>query len=180
MTVLIYPCVISFLLVGVYIIGYYRKVHRDKKFSEWKENIKKNNLGTELLGTVIYHGGYPPMAKPSRVEVGVHKDYLLLYNYSGWSARVPASTWKNIESFTTFKKNDYILGGITALGPFYNLIFKNQRKNFITIEYIDVDNDENCIVLQPLTDEIRKNIYNALKKCTVNKKYKNEILSIAS
>ncbi|MBP2656182.1 MAG: hypothetical protein H6Q73_3751 [Firmicutes bacterium] len=153
-------CLIFLMIAGL--IGYKKKKKADNVISQITNELLFQNPHTELLGPMTYHGGFPPMPKPSVLQMGVNHDNLILYNYQGWSDKVNVRDWCSVEKFTVQKKADYVVGSVTLLGPLVPLFFRDTFKYFITIKYIDIDREENHLVLETGNSKLQEQVYTKL------------------
>jgi len=102
----------------------------------------------ELLGTVSYHGGFPPIPRPAPLKVGLAGGSLVLYSLKGEAGTISFQRIKKIDHFTTCTKANLKNKSVVLWGPFAPMIFKDKYRHFTRIKYIDIDNDENNLLLE--------------------------------
>ena len=118
----------------------------------------------ELLGQVIYQGGYPPMPKPALLALGICDEGLLLVNHKGEKGVVDFSTFKKMEKFTLKREKQRGPKGaaVVQYGGVSLPAVKTTYLYMFNINYTDIDGDENNIVFQVKKKEDRDRYYDIL------------------
>jgi uncharacterized protein YqkB len=151
-------------LIAVGLLGYKQQKKAAATTAKVNQDILRQNPGAELLGPISYHGGFPPMAKPSVLQLGLTEDSLIIYDYKGWSGKVPCRDWRGIERFTVLAKADTTGKSTVILGPLVPYFYKDKLRYFIAIKYIDINNQENHLLIEPSSETIQKDIYARLSR----------------
>jgi hypothetical protein len=108
---------------------------------------EKYQIG-ELLGTVSYHGGFPPIPRPAPLKAGLAGGSLVLYSLKGEAGTIPFQRIKKIEHFTTCTKANLKNKSVVLWGPIAPMVFKDKYRHFTLIKYTDINNDENNLLLE--------------------------------
>jgi hypothetical protein len=124
---------------------------------------------TEIVDNVNYQGGFPPMPKPVRLSLGITESELVLFDKLGNNGRVEYGKIKKTDRFTT-KTERKRKFGLMAYGPLAMVLNKPTFRYFFTVEYIDIDNDDNILVFMVGTREIADNLYKTIKPYVKRKK----------
>ncbi len=151
-------------LVAVGLLGYKQQKKAAATTAEVDQDILGQNPGAELLGPISYHGGFPQMAKPSVLQLGLTGDGLILYDYKGWSGKVLCRDWRGIERFTILAKADTTGKSTVMLGPLVPYFYKDKLRYFIAIKYIDINNQENHLLIEPGSETMQQDIYARLSR----------------
>jgi hypothetical protein len=117
---------------------------------------------TEIVDNLNYQGGFPPMPKPARLRLGITESELVLFDKFGNNGRVEYSKIKNTDRFTT-KTERKRKFGIMAYGPLAMVLNKPTFRHFFTVEYTDVDDDDNILVFMVGTRETADNLHDIIK-----------------
>jgi hypothetical protein len=123
----------------------------------------------ELFEDVHYQGGFPPIPKPSRMTIGITESELVLYNKAGENGRIEYDRIKKADRFTTKHDRKYKFGMI-AYGPIAILLNRPTFRNFFTMEYIDVDNERNNLLVIVKNKEMAENLLQAVRSRIKKKK----------
>lgn len=107
-----------------------------KKRKEQLEDIGRRE-GREIkeVSYVSYHGGLPALPKPQKLTVALSEGCLFLVTDKGEKGRLPMDTWIKVEKFTTLRKHDVKQRSMILWGPFNNVMFKDQIRHFVVINY---------------------------------------------
>ncbi len=133
-----------------------------RRREEFIRLIKKSeNIEIEYLGFLSYHGGFPEIPIPQKLNVAVARDYILLFTNKAHYGKVPFRACQKIDSFTTKKKQDSSRQSIVMWGPLNNILFKETFRHFIVINYNSED-QENNIVLEHDSKEKMQEIFEKL------------------
>ncbi|NPV27550.1 MAG: hypothetical protein HPY81_08960 [Firmicutes bacterium] len=157
----------ALLILGYFFFCGHRKL---KEIKRVETMVKAENKNMEVFGSVTYHGGFPPMPKPSHLSVGLSDEYLVLYDRKGNYGRVYFDRFKNIEKFTTRTEADLKGKSVVFWGPLAPLVFRAKIRHFVVINYIDINDEENNILLETKELPEQKELYNRLK--SAKRKYK--------
>ncbi len=163
-SVLVIVAVVTVLL-AVGWLGYKKKQKTDAIAERVTREMINQNPGVELLGQVAYHGGFPQMAKPSLLQLGVAADGLLLFDYSGWSARLAVADWCGLDQFSISVKADTAGRSTATLGPLVPFFFKDTVRHFIVVQYIDVNSEQNHLLLERDSESARQLVFDRLSHC---------------
>jgi hypothetical protein len=117
---------------------------------------------TEIVDNISYQGGFPPMPKPARLSFGITESELILFDKSGNNALIKYDNIKKVDRFTT-KTERKRKFGLMAYGPLALVLNKPTFRYFFTIEYIDVNDEDNIVVTMVGTREIADNLYKTVK-----------------
>lgn len=144
----------------------------DKKLREREKVIEEltqeENTNLEMLGSLPYHGGFPQIPRPQKLNIALTHDSLLLFSDKGDSGKVELINCKKVEKFTT-RKNPNLKGkSIVLWGPFVGLFSKPKFRHFIVIKYKDIRNENNNLLLEAHNinelDKVYTKIYNKFSK----------------
>ncbi len=113
-----------------------------------------DNEAIETLAYVSYHGGLPEIPKPQKLTIALADSYLLLLTNKGEAGKSPFARWRKVEQFTTLRKHDPRQRSMVLWGPFNNVIFKDQKRHFIVINYLDRDGRDNRLLIE--TGDVKK------------------------
>jgi len=127
--------------------SFYRGSRRLKKIEQF-EAMLNNESPNVKIGKAVYHGGFPPMPRPAHVSVGISEEYIVFYDENGVNGRINFNQFIKIDKFTTRKEPDLKGRSLILYGPLVPIIFTAKIKHFITINYVDVNNEENNIVFE--------------------------------
>jgi hypothetical protein len=138
--------------------------HRALKLRE--ETLKK--IGTqsgeeiECLAYVAYHGGFQDIPKPQKLTAALADGNLVLLTNKGQVGMLPFGSLRKIDKFTTLAKHDPKRKSMVLWGPLNNLIFRDQERHFIVVEYQDKDNEDNRLLIECDNAERMKEMYEKL------------------
>lgn len=138
-------------------IGHRQKKKAAEKAEDVVREIFLQNK-VEFLGDIAYHGGLPQFPKPSMLVIGVSPDGLFMCDYKGWSDKVYFRTWLSVEKFIVQEKADTFGKSTVLLGPLVPILFKDKLRYFVTVKYIDQDQEQNHLVLETGTEELQQSI----------------------
>jgi hypothetical protein len=113
----------------------------------------------EELSFVSYHGGLPAIPIPQKINLALSDDYLVLVTNKGEYGKVPFSSWKKIETFTTLRKHDPKDRSMVLFGPFNNLLFKDAVRHFIAINHEDSNGQDNNLLLEHKDPKVCEDLY---------------------
>lgn len=138
---------------------------REKIFQEIK---LKENITAETLGFMAYHGGFPPIPKPQKLNIAIADDGLLLFTNQGTSGKIEFNNFKKVEKFTTRKHPDLKGKSIVLWGPFVGLFLKPKIRHFIVVKYKDMRDVENNLLVEcgsiKEQESVFKTIYSGFKR----------------
>jgi hypothetical protein len=141
------------LLIGVAVlvlltISYLRGRSKLREVELMDQQIADKYQTEEVLGPVSYQGGFPPIPRPTPLKVGLTDGSLVLYSLKGDTGTIPYQQIKKIDHFTTCTKANLKNKSVVFWGPIAPMIFKDKYRHFTRINYIDIDNDENNLLLE--------------------------------
>lgn len=138
---------------------------REKLFEEIK---LKEDASAKILGFMAYHGGFPPIPKPQKLNIAVADDGLLLFTNQGVSGKIDFACFQKVEKFTTRKHPDLKGKSIVLWGPFVGLFLKPKIRHFIVVKYKDIRSMNNNILVEcgnaKEQENVFKTIYSNFKK----------------
>jgi hypothetical protein len=116
------------------------------------------------LAYVSYHGGFPALPKPQKLTLAVSDKVLYFVTNDGQSVRFPMPCWQKLEKFTTKRKHDVKQRSMILWGPFNNVMFKDQIRHFITINFVDEQSGspDNHVLIENGNPEQCDKIFNDL------------------
>ncbi|MDD5169616.1 MAG: hypothetical protein PHN75_12415 [Syntrophales bacterium] len=116
------------------------------------------------LAYVAYHGGFPALPKPQKLTLAVSDKVLYFVTNDGQSVKFPMPCWRKLEKFTTKRKHDVKQRSMILWGPFNNVMFKDQIRHFITINFLDEQGSspDNHVLIEHGNPEQRDQIFNEL------------------
>ncbi|MDD4236962.1 MAG: hypothetical protein PHT62_00195 [Desulfotomaculaceae bacterium] len=141
------------ILIGVAVlvvltISYLRGRSKLREVEQADQHFTEKFQIDELLGSVSYQGGFPQIPRPTPLKVGLADGSLVLYSLKGEAGAIPYQRIKKIDHFTTCTKANLKNKSVVFWGPFAPMIFKDKYRHFTRINYIDIDNDENNLLLE--------------------------------
>jgi hypothetical protein len=153
--------------ICIFILFFVFVVYRGNRAVKAKDNLDKQMEDTygpilELADNVIYQGGFPPMPKPARLNLGVTESGLILFDKAGNHGRIGYDKIKKQEKFTTTKTRK-VRFGLMAYGPLALVLNRPTVRHFYVVEYTDVDNDENNMVVMVKNKEVAERLYASVK-----------------
>lgn len=140
------------IIIIIASVCFFRGHRKIDEYEKFKQSLKDNNNLTHVIENLAYHGGLPSMPKIQRLNAGLSRKDLVLYDYHGNWSKIQWSVVKNIEKIRTgsgskSKPYDYSLWG--SLLPMFGPMFrKREGRYFIAINYIDCDQDDNHLLLE--------------------------------
>ena len=149
-------------LIAVGLLGYKQQKKAAAATEKIDREILNRNPGTDLMGQISYHGGFPQMAKPSVLQLGLTKDGLIIYDYKGWSGKVYCRDWHGVERFTVLAKANTAGKSTVVLGPLVPLFFQDKLRHFIAIQYTDINGQENHLLFELDNETMQKKIFEKL------------------
>jgi hypothetical protein len=167
-----YKTTIICLLVLFFIFTLYRGdrlIKARKKLNEKMED--KYGPMTEIIEDVVYQGGFPPMPKPARLNLGLTESELVLFDKEGNNGSIEYGTIRKVDKFTT-KKVQKRKFGVIAYGPLALLLNAPTFRHFFVAEYIDINGEENNLVLTVKTKETADKLHQSVKACVKRMKKK--------
>jgi hypothetical protein len=154
---------IIFAVVLFFVIVMYRGDRLIKAKSKLDKHMEEiYGPMTEIVDNLNYQGGFPPMPKPARMSLGITESELVLFDKFGNNGRVGYDKIKKTDRFTT-KTERKRKFGIMAYGPIAMVLNKPTFRHFFTVEYIDIDNDNNILVFMVGTRETADNLCETVK-----------------
>ena len=132
------------IIGGLFLVSFIiLTIRGDKKLKE-KEKIFdevkiKENIAAEILGFLSYHGGFPPIPKPQKLNVALADDGLLLFTNQGFSGKINFACCKNVD----LKGKSIVLWG-----PFVGLFLKPKIRHFMVVNYKDMEGIDNNLLLE--------------------------------
>ena len=87
------------------------------------------------ISHVSYHGGLPELPQPQKLTLALAPDALVLVSNRGQKVALPMREFMKLEKFTTKRKHDVKQRSMVLWGPFNNIMFKDQVRHFIVINY---------------------------------------------
>ncbi len=138
-----------------------------KKRRERLEEIGRSE-GREIkeVSYVSYHGGLSVLSKPQKLTVALSDGCLLLVTNKGERATLPMDTWLKLEKFSTLRKHDVKQRSMILWGPFNNVMFKDQVRHFIVINYRDPEGDhpDNNLLIEHGSQDQRDAIFKEINE----------------
>jgi hypothetical protein len=125
---------------------------------------------SEVFDDVAYQGGFPPMPKPARLNLGITESALVLYDNAGNSGLIEYEKIKKLDRFVT-KQERKRKFSLMAYGPIALVLNRPTFRHFFTVDYVDVNNEKNNVLVVVKTKEIADNLYQATQ-CHVKGKKK--------
>jgi len=116
----------------------------------------------EQISHVSYHGGFPDIPIPQKVNLSLSDDYLVLATSKGEYGKILFSSWKKIETFTSLRKHDPKDRSMVLFGPFNNLLFKDTVRHFIVINHEDNLGQDNNLLIEHKDPKICEEIFRRL------------------
>jgi hypothetical protein len=116
----------------------------------------------EPLSYVSYHGGFPEIPTPQKVNLSLSDDYLVLATTKGDYGKIPFPSWKKIETFTSLRKHDPKDRSMVLFGPFNNLLFKDSVRHFIVINHEDSMGQDNNLLIEHKDPKMCEDIFQKL------------------
>lgn len=129
---------------------------REKIFEEIKS---KEKTSAEILAFLSYHGGFPLIPKPQKLNIALADDGLLLFTNQGVSGKVEFSCCKKLEKFSTRKNPDLKGKSIVLWGPFIGLFLKPKIRHFIVLNYEDMRGLDNNLLLEASDNKEQENVF---------------------
>jgi hypothetical protein len=156
------------IIIGAVILLLFALVtYRGHKLLKAKEKLERQieeiyGPMDEIVDHVIYQGGFPPMPKPARLSFGLTGSELILYDKTGKNGRIGYDKIKKLDIFTTLveRKRKFSL---MAYGPLALLLNRPTYRHFFTMEYIDVNDQDNIMVAIVGTRVIAAKLYNTIE-----------------
>ncbi len=119
--------------------------HRDSIF----ENVAKiDDCEIEHIGYLSYHGGYPQIPKPQKMNIALSNDYMLMVTKEGIQGKVDYAKFRKCDKFTTRKRPDLKGRSIVLWGPFMGIFLKPKIRHFIVVNYLDINGEQNNVLLE--------------------------------
>jgi hypothetical protein len=126
---------------------------------------------SEIIDNLSYQGGFPPMPKPSRLNLGLTESELVLFDKAGNNGRIDYGDIRKLDKFTTKHERERKLP-LMAYGPIAMVFNKPTFRHYFTMEYVDVNKENNNIVFMVGTREIAEELYKTVKSRIKQKKKK--------
>jgi hypothetical protein len=165
------------IIAGVVVLALVFLFFRGDKTAKQKEALNQNiediyGPMSEVVEDVSYQGGFPPMPKPARLNIGITESELVLFDRMGNNGSIEYRKIKKVDSFTT-KKERKRKFGIMAYGPLALVLNKPSMRYFFLAEYIDINEEDNIMLVMVRSKEIADGLYRSLKPY-VSKKHKRQ------
>ncbi len=119
-------------LVVIFIRGHRILKKREKRL---EEIAREEQRDVRKLAYVAYHGGHPDLPVPQKLTAALTEDALVLVTNRGDKTVLPMQDWVKLEKFTTKRKHDVKQRSMVLWGPFNNVMFKDQIRHFIVVNY---------------------------------------------
>jgi hypothetical protein len=153
--------------IGVLVLGFlailYRGDRNLKARNRAAEQVE-NSYGSliEIFDNVVYQGGFPPMPKPARLNLGITESELILFDKAGNNGGIPYDSIRKLDRFTTknVRKHKF---GLMAYGPLALILNNPTFRHFLVVEYIDVNAEKNNMVVMLKTRELSEKLHDTLK-----------------
>jgi len=156
------------IIIGVFLFTICFGIYRSSRLLKRKERLEtavKDAYGPmEVLDEVTYQGGFPPMPKPARLNIGLTDSELVLFDRQGKSGRIQYNRFRKIDKFTVQKTKKYKYG-LMAWGPLALVLNKPNFQHFIVVKYWDVNNERNNLLIQVKTGEKKDKYFEAIQDC---------------
>ncbi|MBP2637194.1 MAG: hypothetical protein H6Q72_3101 [Firmicutes bacterium] len=167
-TILAVFCVSVLAVLVLYRVGYKRMENHKTTILRITDHLAREYNAT-VLGMVSYQGGLPEMQRIVNVYFGLAPDCMIFYDERGSLGRVFFHDCIKIEQFAVLQKASGIGKSTALLGPLVPYFFKDRTRNFITIKYIDVDQEENNLLLEVPDKKMQQEFYKAIYFCVRKK-----------
>jgi hypothetical protein len=157
-----YKIVVLCVFVLLFLVVIYRgdrKVKARKKIDERMVEIYGEM--SEVFDDVAYQGGFPPMPKPARLNLGVTESALVLYDHDGNNGLIEYEKIRKLDRFVT-KHDRKRKFSLMAYGPLALVLNRPSFRHFFTMDYIDVNNERNNILVLVRNREIAENLYQSV------------------
>lgn len=133
----------------IFLVIIYRGNKQVKDRDAILENVTRiENCEIEHIGYFSYHGGYPQIPKPQKMNIALSDDYLLMVTKEGIKGKVDYARFRKCYKFTTKKHPDLRGRSVVLWGPFLGIFLKPKIKHFMVINYLDINEEENNILLE--------------------------------
>lgn len=130
---------------------------RKKKIEEIVQNEDQN---VREISYVSYHGGLKTLPKARKLTLALSGSALFLVSDKGEKAKLSMQDWLKVEKFTTSRKHDVKQRSMVTWGPFNNVLFKDQIRHFIVINYRDENgNPDNNVLIEHGNKDQRDDIF---------------------
>jgi len=147
----------------VFCFGIYRSNKLLKEKDKLEAGLKSMYESMDILGEVIYQGGFPEMPKPARLSIALTGSYLILFDKKGASGRIEYDRFRKIDKFTSSKPNTKRYS-LMAWGPLAMLLNRPTYQHFIVVSYTDIDNEYNNMVFQIKTGEKMNEYFESIQR----------------
>jgi hypothetical protein len=142
-------------------------VHKGNKVVKRQQELidqlaARDGTTIERISCVSYHGGFPEIPTPQKVNISLSDGYLVLATNKGEFGKIPFSSWKKIESFASLRKHDPKDRSMVLFGPFNNLLFKDTMRHFIVINHEDSMGQDNNLLIEHKDPKICEEIFRRL------------------
>ncbi len=139
----------SIISTLIFLIIIYRGNQQVKRRDTVLENVARiENCEIEHIGYFSYHGGYPQIPKPQKMNIALADDCFLMITNEGIKGKVDYARFKKYDKFTTKKNPDLRGKSVVLWGPFIGIFLKPKIRHFMVINYLDINNEHNNILLE--------------------------------
>jgi hypothetical protein len=149
---------VSGVLAVTLAIAWYMGDKKMNKSARIDDGIRQKHEAALTVNNLAYHGGFPPIPRPMKLNLSLCKQFAVLYTHAGNDGKVYYKDIIDVEKFNTLKKPDR-RQSVVFWGPLALLFFREKTKHFITIKYVDVDRDVNHIVFETKSDAEMDTLY---------------------
>lgn len=133
----------------IFLIIIYRGNKQVKQRDAILENVARiENCPIEQIAYLSYHGGFPQIPKPQKMNIALTDDHLVMITKEGIIGKVDYARFKKCDKFTTKKNPDLRGKSIVLWGPFVGIFLKTKTRHFIVINYLDINKEKNNILLE--------------------------------
>lgn len=169
--IIISTIAISVLVVFLTRRGYARLDDIQRR-DEQGLHLAEEKFGSfDLLGKVAYQGGLPDHPYAVYMRLGVKGDQYILFDDDGYCAEIPMSKCNEQDFFIVKQKSQSRFKSFVLFGPFAPMIFKDKFRHIISVNYTDINGEENNVVLE--ADGISSFEFIKEKMCNLFSKFKS-------
>lgn len=141
------------IIASVTVLVFFIIIYRGNKQMKLRDTILENmarieNAEVEHIGYVSYHGGYPQIPKPQKLNIALSDEYFLMVTNEGIRGKINYVRVKKCYKFITKKTPDLRGKSVVLWGPFLGIFMKPKIRHFVVVNYLDVNREENNILIE--------------------------------
>jgi hypothetical protein len=161
--------ILAILIAGAMVmlivhVGYRKMQQVMSRDASCAEKLGQKFGSIKILSPVVYHGGLPDHPKPSRLQLALVDNGLLLFDGCGYHIVIDRLDCRAFDFFTIRQQSRNVLKSAVLFGPFTNMLFKDKLRHMISINYLDINREDNNLLLsveeQAKHHELRSAILN--------------------